>query len=107
MSHALVDASSLTLIIHELIIAYESTLSAGDGSHYSAYIEFLKGRQPQEDLQFWKESLSHAKSCLLSPQYPLHNFEEGKLEKVFMRIGDLTTLYRFRDTHGVSIASIC
>ncbi|THC88469.1 hypothetical protein EYZ11_012084 [Aspergillus tanneri] len=107
VSHALVDASSLTLIIRDLITAYEGTLLAGGGSHYSAYIEFLEGRQPQEDLQFWKESLSHAEPCLLPPQDPLHNSEEGKLEKVFMRIEDLTTLYRFRDTYGVSIASVC
>ncbi|KAJ9482915.1 hypothetical protein VN97_g10506, partial [Penicillium thymicola] len=92
VSHALVDASSLTLIIRDLITAYE---------------EFLEKRQPQEDLQFWKESLSHAEPCLLPPQEPLHNSKEGKLEKVFIHIEDLTTLFRFRDTYGVSIASIC
>ncbi|KAL4815802.1 hypothetical protein BDW67DRAFT_185521 [Aspergillus spinulosporus] len=107
VSHALVNASLLTLIIRDLITAYKSTLPAGGGSHYSSYIEFLEGRQPQEDLQFWKESLSHAEPCLLPPQDPLHNSEERKLEKVFMRIEDLTALYRFRDTYGVSIASIC
>jgi amino acid adenylation domain-containing protein/non-ribosomal peptide synthase protein (TIGR01720 family) len=107
VSHALVDASSLTLTMRDFITAYEGTLPAGGGSHYSAYIEFLEGRQPQEDLQFWKESLRHAEPCLLPPQGPLHNSKEGKIENVSLRVEDLTTLHRFRDTYGVSIASIC
>ncbi|KAL6886034.1 hypothetical protein GGI43DRAFT_418555 [Trichoderma evansii] len=107
VSHALVDASSLTLIIHDLITAYEGNLPASGGSHYSAYVSFLEGREPQEDLQFWKESLRDAEPCLLPPQHPPHNSKEAKLEKVFAQIEDLTTLYSFRDTYGVSIASIC
>ncbi|KAE8153733.1 hypothetical protein BDV25DRAFT_149061 [Aspergillus avenaceus] len=107
VSHALVDASSLGLIIRDLITAYEGRLPAGRGSHYSSYIEFLEGRQPEEDLQFWKESLSQADPCLLPPQNPLHNSEEKRLEKVFAQVDDLTTLHRFRDTYGVSIATIC
>ncbi|KAJ5233176.1 Nonribosomal peptide synthetases (NRPS) [Penicillium chermesinum] len=107
ISHALVDASSLALIIRDLIIAYDGQLPASGGSQYSAYIEFLEERQPEEDLQFWKEYLSQAEPCLLPTQGPLHNSEERKLEKVFAQVDNLTALYRFRDIYGVSIASIC
>ncbi|KAF2257728.1 acetyl-CoA synthetase-like protein [Lojkania enalia] len=107
ISHTLVDASSVTLILRDLIGAYEGTLPAGGGSQYSAYVAFLEGRQPQDDLSYWKALLSTAEPCLLPPQEPPHGAEQARLEKVFTQIEDLTMLHHFRDKYGVSIASIC
>jgi non-ribosomal peptide synthase protein (TIGR01720 family) len=109
ISHALVDASSMALLVRDLISAYEGDLPDGDGSKYSAYITYLEGegRQRQDDLQYWKTLLNNAELCLLPPENPLHDASQAQLAKVSTRIEDLTPLHQFRDTHGVSMASIC
>lgn len=106
ISHALVDASSMTLIIRDLIDAYGNGFTTG-GSNYSSYIQFLESRHQQDDLQYWKSALHDAEPCLLSPQDPAQSDGPGKILSVSKRIEDLTMLNTFRDTHGVSIASIC
>ncbi|KAF2158435.1 hypothetical protein M409DRAFT_61661 [Zasmidium cellare ATCC 36951] len=107
VSHALVDASSLTLIIRDLIAAYEGTLPAEGGSRYSTYVAFLEEKSPQEDLKYWKTLLSNAEPCLLPPQEATHSIAEAQLAKVSSRFGDLAPLQRFRDEHSVTVASIC
>jgi amino acid adenylation domain-containing protein/non-ribosomal peptide synthase protein (TIGR01720 family) len=107
ISHTLVDASSVGIILSDLINAYEDALPAEGGSKYSAYVAFLDERNPQDDLVYWKEMLSTANPCLVPPQEPLHNIEHAQLARVSTQLEDLATIYRFRDAYGVSIASIC
>ncbi|UZP34630.1 hypothetical protein NXS19_002446 [Fusarium pseudograminearum] len=106
INHALVDASSMALIIRDLIDAYGNGFTTG-GSNYSSYIQFLQGKHQQDDLQYWKSALHNAEPCLLSPQDPTQSDAHGKILSVSKRIEDLTMLNIFRDTHGVSIASVC
>lgn len=106
INHALVDASSMTLIIRDLIDAYGNGLTAG-GSNYGSYIQFLESKHQQDDLEYWKSALHDAEPCLLSPQGPAQGDGQSKILSVSKRIEDLAMLNAFRDTHGVSIASIC
>jgi amino acid adenylation domain-containing protein/non-ribosomal peptide synthase protein (TIGR01720 family) len=107
VSHALVDASSVALILRDLIAGYEGELGPSGGSNYSAYVAFLEGRQQHNDLQYWKSLLADAEPCLLSPQQPVHEASQAQLGHIVDRLDDLTKVHQFRDRYNVSIASIC
>ncbi|UZP34631.1 hypothetical protein NXS19_002447 [Fusarium pseudograminearum] len=107
VSHALVDASSVALILRDLIAGYEGELGSSGGSNYSDYVAFLENRQQHNDLQYWKSLLADAEPCLLPLQQPVHEASQAHLGHVIDQLDDMTMVHQFRDRHNVSIASIC
>ena len=62
ISHAIVDGTSVPLILHDLNLAYHGNLSTGKKPLYSSYIQYLQSK-PYRGFEYWKSSLSQMQSC--------------------------------------------
>jgi amino acid adenylation domain-containing protein/non-ribosomal peptide synthase protein (TIGR01720 family) len=111
ISHTLSDASSINLLISELIQAYDGRLSSTAGPSYGKYIEYLQQVPVEEDLQFWKTSLGDIEPChlpmatdgmKLTPSTESNNITS----MVMAEIVDIQALQRFQETHSVAMANI-
>ncbi|XMA14653.1 hypothetical protein WAI453_007444 [Rhynchosporium graminicola] len=57
ISHLMVDAASLLVIIGELEMAYSNALPDGPGPLYSTYVQHTLGRHVNASLAFWEKKL--------------------------------------------------
>ena len=109
ISHVLVDASSISLLVQDLVQAYDGRLTSRMGPLYSSYVSYLQRRSFEEDLQYWKSFLSDAQPCYMPSSVMRENSAASKaaqLQRVVTKITDLTAIHRFRQVHGVTMASI-
>jgi non-ribosomal peptide synthase protein (TIGR01720 family) len=67
ISHALIDGTSMAIIVSDFALAYQKELSAGEGSLYSNYISYLQAQPSRKALDYWTGHLSNVKPC----QFPL------------------------------------
>lgn len=108
ISHALVDASSIEIIIKDLIEAYGNPLpvaSVASKSRYSTYISYLQQRPRALDLKYWCKLLKDAKPCHL----PTNKISgDGFCERITAKaiIDDLSLLKRFLTIHNVTMANL-
>ena len=110
ISHTLVDASSVELLVGDFIQAYDHPLHKEQSSQYSTYVSFLSGRSAEEDLLYWKNLLIDVEPCYLPS---LTHGQEGSIGQpdadtsVTAQIPKSSTLYEFPETYGITIASVC
>ncbi|KAL8334324.1 hypothetical protein RB598_008868 [Gaeumannomyces tritici] len=65
VSHALVDATSLQILLRDWARAYADDLPAGPGLSYSSYIAHIQNTSPESSLRFWTARLEGATVCRL------------------------------------------
>ncbi|KAF3389814.1 Nonribosomal peptide synthetase dtxS1 [Talaromyces pinophilus] len=111
ISHTLSDASSINLLISELIQAYDGQLTSGAGPSYGRYIEYMQQVPVEEDLQFWKTSLADIEPChmpMATDVLKLTPSEESNIITAMAstEILDIRALQRFQETHGIAMANI-
>lgn len=108
ISHALVDASSLSLIVYDLKQAYDQKLTTSSGPRYSAYIAFLQQSSVAEDLNYWKKYPSGAEPCNLPGDFSNSQQKPSAalVKKVESVLEDTNDLARFSEIHGFTVANI-
>ena len=109
ISHALVDASSLQLIVRELVQAYDGYLASTSGPLYSSYIAYLQRNSDEKDLDYWRTSLSDAQPCYL-PGASLNTVtgasKAAKPLVLTTPFTDMSLLHKVSEMHGITIANI-
>jgi amino acid adenylation domain-containing protein/non-ribosomal peptide synthase protein (TIGR01720 family) len=63
VSHALVDGTSMALLVRDFVSAYENTLPASPGPLYSEYIRYLGTLSKSESLKYWANILVDVQPC--------------------------------------------
>lgn len=63
ISHAITDGGSLTLMMRELALAYDSRLSSAPSPRYRDFLNIIFGRDLAPSLHYWKEYLRDVESC--------------------------------------------
>ena len=111
ISHALVDASSVQLLVDGLLKAYETPrMDATQTSNYGTYISFLERRSEEEDLHYWQNLLASAQPCNLKSDQNLGGLSTNAVEIVPLTVSDAildtSSLYDFCQTHSVTVANI-
>ena len=106
ISHALIDAGSVSIILDSLSQAYESELSLDHGSPYSNYIKYLQGRSLESSMKYWMEHLDGVEPC----HFPLATGKQtiegaaNKLSSVKVDLGDASkNLRAFCDASSVTV----
>ncbi|CBF87069.1 protein easA [Aspergillus nidulans FGSC A4] len=105
VNHVLMDASSMDLILNDLILAYDNMLPDSPAPSYGIYVSFLQQTFAFDSLNYWTNHLAGAEpSCLPASS----NLDSGKrsLRTVSLEVDNIKPLQDFRDTHGVTIANI-
>jgi amino acid adenylation domain-containing protein/non-ribosomal peptide synthase protein (TIGR01720 family) len=63
ISHAVMDAASLLILLGDFNLAYDGRLPPGSGPLYSDYIRYLSDRPIHLAVDFWKQRLSGIEPC--------------------------------------------
>ncbi|KAL4995138.1 hypothetical protein BDV10DRAFT_188336 [Aspergillus recurvatus] len=105
VNHVLMDASSMDLILNDLILAYDDALSESPAPSYGTYVSFLQQTSAADSLNFWTSRLAGAEPSYLAAS-PERGSAKRSLRTVSLEIDTIKPLQDFRDTHGVTIANI-
>ncbi|KAL6233521.1 hypothetical protein BDW75DRAFT_241920 [Aspergillus navahoensis] len=105
VNHVLMDASSMDLILNELILAYDNALPESPAPSYGIYVSFLQQTSAAGSLNYWTNRLAGAEPSYL-PASPELDSEKRSLRTVSLEVDNIKPLQDFRDTYGVTIANI-
>jgi amino acid adenylation domain-containing protein/non-ribosomal peptide synthase protein (TIGR01720 family) len=117
ISHAIMDGSSMSIIIRDLAAAYEGKLR-GIGPRYSDYISFLQNQPTQKSIDYWTSYLSNLEPCtfpilndgkptdqeLRSLRLKFDNIQFGKL-KGFCSTNNVTLSNAFHTAWAATLRS--
>ncbi|KAK0701263.1 hypothetical protein B0H67DRAFT_650496 [Lasiosphaeris hirsuta] len=116
ISHALVDASSLSLLQRELTQAYDGLLTTEGPAppHYRTYVSYLQQTPALEAVGFWSTRLAGAEPCYL-PALTESGFPGATAEiaaerqpqgMVTQELENARHIQEFGKTHGVTVATV-
>jgi hypothetical protein len=107
ISHALIDAASISVILDNLGRAYTGQLQPGAAPLYSNYIDYIQARPLEASINYWANHLDGLDPChfpLLSEG--IEEKKDGKLSSISVDLGDVSTLLRaFCDSNSVTISN--
>jgi amino acid adenylation domain-containing protein len=107
ISHALTDASSLSIMFRDTILAYDGVLPDPPAPSYGTYISFTQRTSAGESLAYWTGRLSDAQPCFLPRSaLPTPATAMRTWKTIACRLEDLSLLRAFRDAHGVTMANL-
>lgn len=119
ISHALVDASSVQLLVNDLLETYEllssckTRIHLSPGSDYSSYVSFLEQQKhsEQQNLQYWKGLLEAAEPCNLQLGQQQHDAATTATEvetghAVMAHIPDMSVLREMCRKSNVTAANV-
>ncbi|KAH7330243.1 hypothetical protein BKA65DRAFT_554232 [Rhexocercosporidium sp. MPI-PUGE-AT-0058] len=110
MSHALVDASSIQLLVEGLLKAYEDPKTTTQGSNYSTYIAYLEQRSEEKDLNYWQNLLGSAEPCNLQSDQNLSALSATTVKTIPLTVSaaiqDTSALQDFCQMNSVTVANI-
>ncbi|KAL2845907.1 hypothetical protein BJY01DRAFT_247421 [Aspergillus pseudoustus] len=105
VNHVLMDASSMDLILNDLLLAYDGSLTTFPAPSYGTYVSFIQQTSADESLNYWTKRLANAEPSYL-PSTPGLKTEKPALCSVSSEIDNIQPLQEFRDAHGVTLANI-
>ncbi|KAL3453178.1 hypothetical protein BJX65DRAFT_302095 [Aspergillus insuetus] len=105
VNHVLMDASSMDLILNDLLLAYDNSLSTFPAPSYGTYVSFIQQTSADESLSYWAKRLRGAEPTYL-PSSTGSKSEKPTLSSVSSEIEDIQPLQDFRDGQGVTLANI-
>ncbi|KAL4939595.1 hypothetical protein BDV06DRAFT_224867 [Aspergillus oleicola] len=105
VNHVLMDASSMELILNDLLLAYDGALSPSPAPSYSTYVSFLQQTSETDSLNYWKNRLANTEPSYLPPSSELDGGKPS-LKSVTAEVDNIKPLQDFRDAHGVTLANI-
>ena len=106
ISHALVDAMSMHIIVRDWSRAYADELEAVPGPSYSNYIAHIRQTSLEESLQFWTSHLKNITPCRLPRLTDGVKSEPRQLKHIELDIPFAAELRNSATHLGVSVASI-
>ena len=66
MNHAIIDGTSIGVLLHDLTLAYEGRLPQEPGPLYSDYIAYINNYPSGADVRYWTTYLQQVRPCLFS-----------------------------------------
>ncbi|KAI9695418.1 MAG: hypothetical protein M1836_006470 [Candelina mexicana] len=103
MSHAITDGTSMSVIVAELIDAYNRTLT-GIAPGFETYINHLKSNEAQTHIEYWDSYISGMKPCHL-PGFTSRK-PVAELRTLEFQACDETLATVFCTSHGVTLSNI-
>ncbi|PTD02745.1 Nonribosomal peptide synthetase 8 [Fusarium culmorum] len=105
MNHVFTDGSSMTIILEDLISAYDGILSLY-GPQFKNYIEFLQTETDRvEDASFWKEYLDEVTPTYLTAPSPRHAIRELQVQTSVLDL-ELDEISHFCTSNSVTQSNL-
>ena len=110
VSHALIDGTSLGMVMHNFVSAYGDALPGEHGPPYSNYIAYLRSQTAgarDAALTYWKRYLENMEACTFPSMLELPDPDGPKVhrEAVF-DLGREAVFQKFCQKYGVSLANL-
>ncbi|ETN41090.1 uncharacterized protein HMPREF1541_03025 [Cyphellophora europaea CBS 101466] len=106
ISHALVDGTSMSVLIGEWVEAYNNSLSALPGPLYSDYIAYIQSQPRHAALDYWKHNLADVRTCHFPVLTDNQIEPERLLHEVEVRVPNAALLRDFCQQNNITLASI-
>lgn len=104
INHALIDGGSVAVLLRDLALAYDGRMSDIPALSYSSYIQYIRSRPANEDIDYWKRYLKEVQPC----HFPVINEKSTvkHLSSVHLRFDRFEELQELCETMGVTISNI-
>lgn len=108
ISHALIDAQSISIIMRDFSIAYDGKLPEGQGPYYGKYVSFLQDQDIGRSIDYWTEYLQGAIPCILpSLDYQSPDVKQHRELKTFdFEIDNMGGLQQFCSQQNITISNL-
>ncbi|KAL4874810.1 hypothetical protein BJY04DRAFT_224650 [Aspergillus karnatakaensis] len=103
MNHAIIDGGSISILLKELALAYNSQLSPGPGPLFSNYIRYIRDESQAEALIYWKRLLSGIRPCYLPVKAEM---DSRRLADRMMEFNRFTELQQVCETNSITFANL-
>lgn len=107
LSHALIDAVSMAILMRDFTLAYEGRLSKAPGPRYGDYLSYLRALPENASLDYWKAYVTGLQPCLfpkLTDELPPSN--ENELQVTPVELEAPSELHNFCETFGFTISNL-
>jgi non-ribosomal peptide synthase protein (TIGR01720 family) len=105
INHAVIDGSSLPVLLRDLTAAYENRLDDGNAPLYSDYIRYIRSQAAGADLRFWKTYLGGVQPSHF-PQLNHNSSTEKRLSSVKMEFDKFPELRELCERTKVTFANV-
>ncbi|KAF7585983.1 hypothetical protein BBP40_009746, partial [Aspergillus hancockii] len=109
VSHALVDGTSMALLVRDFVSAYENTLPAGPGPLYSEYIRYLGTLSKSDSLKYWTNILADVQPCNF-PNLRIGDKDCGSdsetVKSLTINIDEDGKLQRFCESQNITMSNL-
>lgn len=108
VNHVAVDGGSLSIVIGDLIAAYNGALDPGPGPLFSNYIRFIQSQPAQADTRYWMRYLKGLQPCYF-PKLTTEAVSETDtraLRSTILRFDRWVELRRLSEQTQVTLANI-
>ncbi|KAI9038017.1 uncharacterized protein KD926_011355 [Aspergillus affinis] len=108
ISHALVDATSISILMRDMGLAYDGCLPKGQGTYYGKYLSYLQGLEIEKSSKFWASYLEDISPCVLPHlDYWSPSVEyKRELKTVEFEMALVEDLERFCGKEGITISNV-
>jgi amino acid adenylation domain-containing protein/non-ribosomal peptide synthase protein (TIGR01720 family) len=108
ISHALVDGTSMSILVQDWVEAYQNPSEVSPGPLYSDYISYIQSQPRATAIDFWKGQLSGVRACQF-PTLAESDVEAGEtrpLRQIDVKLPAAYQIREFCQKHNVTLASI-
>jgi amino acid adenylation domain-containing protein/non-ribosomal peptide synthase protein (TIGR01720 family) len=106
VNHALIDGTSISLILNELCRAYDGDLSSITATPYSQYISFIQLQKSDESIGYWKKYLSNTDSCIFPTLTDGLVTNGHRIRSVDVDVDSVSDMDRFCEQHGITLSNL-
>jgi amino acid adenylation domain-containing protein/non-ribosomal peptide synthase protein (TIGR01720 family) len=105
VSHALIDGTSMALLVRDLVSAYENTLPSNPGPLYSDYMTYLASQSQKDALAYWTTRLTDVEPCHF-PQLNSSQLTEASFQSTTINIDTDGQLQRFCESNDLTLSNL-
>lgn len=107
ISHLMIDAASMAILMRDFTLAYEDRLSKVPGPRYSDYLLYIRTLPASTSLDYWKNYVAGLEPCLfpkLTDRVPVSN--GNQLQSAFVELEAASELHDFCETFGFTMSNL-
>lgn len=105
-NHALSDATSVQIMIHELCLAYDGHLET-DAPSYASFISHLAGQDVRKVQSYWESALSGVEACTFPKQGDIDENSLSRAEEtVKLSTRKVCQLYQLCSESEITVAAL-
>ncbi|KAH5402212.1 hypothetical protein HBI32_167770 [Parastagonospora nodorum] len=108
ISHALVDGTSMSILVSDWAEAYQNPSNTSQGPLYSNYIGYIQSQPRAAAIDFWKSQLSGVRSSHFPTltESSVEHAEIRPLRQIEVKLPEASRVRIFCQEHNLTLASI-